>query len=132
MENIQNKSFKSFHLINNKVLIFFQGFLFESLSWGKSLLVSNFPIFIFLYFICWKSKKLKDTEFSANSIFVPTKKWFSPLYSSKEALQSKIVTFSFSLNQFFSNHQQSLPEGLVFLEAPSQILAFVFLETFSL
>ena len=49
-----------------------------------------------------------------------------------KTLQTKIVTFFFSLNRFFSNHPQSLWEGLVFLEAPSRILAFVFLETFSL
>ena len=47
-------------------------------------------------------------------------------------LQEITVTSFFSLNQFFSNHLKSLSGSRVFLEAPSQFLAFVFLEIFSL
>ena len=53
------------------------------------------------------------------------------IFNSRQ-LEEENVTSFLSLNQFFSSHLQSLLGGQVFLEAPSQILAFVFLETFSL
>ena len=82
MENIQNKSFKSFHLINNKVLTFFQGFQFESLSWGK---VYWFPISQYSYFsisFVESQRNSKIQSFQRIVFLYQLRNGFSPLYSS--------------------------------------------------